>query len=291
MTVKPPDLKHVQKLVPDAKELKYLAKGGFKFVYTGKINGSKEAIKIVLIPEDDADDDIKIENIKRIEREIEIISKTKTHSLVKLGSIKPKESKIQEQTVYLYSEEFLQGEDLNKIIDKKEIISQQELKTLGKALIECIKEFKKETVIHRDINPRNIIRTNDSQRKFVLIDLGIAFYVAGTNLTQNPNAIPGTPPNIPPEFFESHFRDRIDFRSDLYNTGLTLYEYASHIHPFRSRAQHTTFHNIQNVTPDPLNVLRSDLDSSFCNLIDSWLKKKPMLREANIDKINEILNS
>lgn len=291
MSVDLPDLKEIQQLVPDAEDLEYLAKGGFKFVYAGKINGVKEAIKVVLIPEDEKDKDVKVENIKRIEREIEIISKTKTKSLVKLGSIKPTECIIGKQTFYLYSEEFLEGEDLEKIVDRKEFISQQELKTLGKALTDCLKEFKKYTVIHRDINPRNIIRTNDSQRKFVLIDLGIAFYTAGTNFTRNPHAIPGTVPNFPPEFFEPHFRDRLDYRADLYNTGLTLYEYATGIHPFKSREQYVTISNIQKITPKPLNDLRPDLEVEFCNLVDSLLKKKPMLREANLDKIDEILNS
>tara|TARA_R110002124_G_C8950160_1_gene513273 strand:- start:2269 stop:2511 length:243 start_codon:yes stop_codon:yes gene_type:complete len=78
-------------------------------------------------------------------------------------------------------------------------------------------------IVHRDIKPLNIIKTGKKGREFVLIDLGIAFYLSGTNFTRDSNKVPGSAPYLAPEFFKPNFRERMDFRSDLYNVGLTIY--------------------------------------------------------------------
>jgi len=289
--IKRPDLNDVKKAIPEAPNLKYLDSGGYKFVYEDIINGKKEAIKIVYIPDNPNDQQVREENVSRIEREIEIVNNTKTESLVKLGSIKKREEKIGGETFFIYSEEYLEGENLRDLIKKTYKPDESELKMLCLSLISCIEEFSasRNEIIHRDIKPKNIIKTGDASRQFVLFDLGIAFYTSGTNLTQNPHHVPGTRENIPPEFFDPSFRDRIDYRSDLYNAGLTIYEYATQKHPFRSKSEYVTLSNIQNIKPDPLIKLRPDLDPKFCTLIDSWLKKKPMLRQRNFDAIKNIL--
>jgi len=290
--IKKPPLDEVKKAIPEAPNLKYLDSGGYKFVYEDVINGEKEAIKIVFIPNNPNDKQVREENISRIEREIEIIKNTKSKTLVKLGSINKREETIDGETYFIYSEEYLQGENLRELIKKDYKPDEHELKTLCKCIISCIEEFSasRQEIIHRDIKPKNLIKTSDANRQFVLFDLGIAFYTSGTNLTLNPNHVPGTRENIPPEFFDPSFRDRIDYRSDLYNVGLTIYEYATLKHPFRSQSEYVTLSNIQRIKPEPLNKLRSDLEPEFCTLIDSWLKKKPMLRQRNFDAIKKVLN-
>lgn len=291
--IKPPDINDARNAVPEAHNLTFLIQGGFKSVYYDNINGKKEAIKLVRIPDDPSDPEIKTENLSRINREVDIIRRVKTDKLVKLGSIKPREEIINDETYFIYSEEFLDGENLNDIINKRYKPDQKELKELCKSLITCIIEFKNapEIIVHRDIKPLNVIKTLDQNRKFVLIDLGIAFYTAGTHLTPNPNQVPGTRENLAPEYFDSNFRERIDYRADLYNAGLTIYEFATGEHPFRNRDLYITLANIQSVSPKPLITLRPELDKNFCEMIDSWLKKKPLLRESRLDEITKVLNS
>ncbi len=286
-----PDFDLVKATLPDINDLKYLTKGGFKLVYTGTVEKQFQAIKFIYIPEDPNDPEVKEENLRRAKREVEILQKIKTKFLVKTGNLKPREVSIDGNTYYLYSEEYLKGENLTDLINKNYKPQQAELKELCSNLVSCISEFKNSSspIVHRDIKPLNIIRTNDPDRKFILFDLGIAFYTTGTNLTKNPQQVPGTVPYYAPEFFDNKFRDRLDFRADLYNTGLTVYEFATGSHPFRSGNQYTTLNNILNNTPDPIKTLRGDLDDLFSSLIDSWLKKKPMLRESNFQKINNII--
>ncbi|MEX0597703.1 MAG: protein kinase [Candidatus Paceibacterota bacterium] len=283
------DLDQIKSLLPNVQELTFFRKGGFKFVYKGKIKNNIEAIKFVYIPVDQNDKEVKEENLRRAKREVEIIKKTKSPFLVKLGKLTPIEQIIDDKTFYLYSEEFLNGDNLSELIKKGYNPTQKELKILCSCLLDCITEFKGSRVVHRDIKPLNIIKTKDRSRPFVLFDLGVAFYTAGTNLTKDPRRVPGTVPYYAPEYFDNKFRDRLDFRTDLYNIGLTIYEYSTRTHPFKSNDQYTTLSSIIHKTPEPIKSQRVDLEDSFCQLIDSWLKKKPMLRESNFDKIKEII--
>lgn len=118
----------------------------------------------------------------------------------------------------------------------------------------------------------------------MLLDLGLAFKSGGTNLTLDTRHIPGTIYYIAPEMLESGFRENLDYRADLYTIGLTLYEYASGINPFKNKddGQFNTMYKIKTENPAPLKNLRSDLSVNFCIIVDNLLKKLPALRPANI---------
>jgi serine/threonine-protein kinase len=142
-------------------------------------------------------------------------------------------------------------------------------------------------VIHRDIKPDNIIKTDDPVRPYVLLDLGIAFQIGGTRITRNSARIPGTLYYIAPEMLDQGFRQNLDYRADLYTVGLTLYEFASGDNPFAHSGdpQFTTLYRIKTQRPKPLRELRSDLPAEVCRLIDQLMRKLPALRPANLDQL------
>jgi serine/threonine protein kinase len=83
-----------------------------------------------------------------------------------------------------------------------------------------------------------------------------------------------------PEMFKPDYKDKMDFRCDLYSAGLTVYVLATGKHPFAPdplNAYHTVY-RILNVKPEKLHNLRPDLPMDFCALIDRMIKKKPALR-------------
>lgn len=287
------DIEKVKDALPSIKDITFVNDGGFKFVYHGLIENDKQAIKLVYIPKNDTDETVEEENLRRIFRELAVIDKTKTPSLVKLGNFAPIKKNIDGNTFYIYSEEFLEGNSLKSLIENKHRSDNQELIILCKCILYCIVEFKGKGIIHRDIKPANIIKTNDPKRQFVLLDLGLAFIQGDSHLTHNPAGVPGTEGYLSPEMLDSGFRDNLDYRSDLHSLGLTLYEYATGINPFRKKKdnQYSTLMNIKNNTPVKLNELRPDLNNYLCDLIDNWLKKKPMLRKSNLEIILTELGS
>ena len=160
--------------------------------------------------------------------------------------------------------------------------SEEELKTLLRALLEAIKEFWQYGIIHRDIKPCNIIRTGNAARPFVLLDLGIAFSRVDTPLTHG--WTPATYRYFAPEMANPSFRDSLDYRADLYTSALTVYEYAAKVHPLAKDFEDpiVTVSRAVRVPPASLKSVRQDLSDDFCDLIDKLLNKIPALRPGNI---------
>ncbi len=131
-----PDIKKIQKELPEITgNLKKIGEGGFKVVYKAHIGNLVEAVKLVLIPSEEDDELIREDNIQRLKREIKVLSQCKSPYLVKLGSIEPRECNIGGQTYIIYSEELLEGQDLQALIGSGQKIELSELLSLGKCLL------------------------------------------------------------------------------------------------------------------------------------------------------------
>ena len=268
--------------------------GGFKSVYAVVAGGKKEALKVLEIrkinapgAEPDLVDAFCKEQIARVRREVDALQKCRIPELVKLASIAPVEFEVNNESYIAYSEEFLEGQDLWKLINSHgQPPALDELVQLFRSLLKCIKELWRHGLVHRDIKPANVIKTADPTRPFVLLDLGIAWAVYETSLTAGPEGrMPlATYRYLAPEMMQPDFRERLDFRTDLYTTGMTVFEYAAGRHPLArdSDDMMQTISRALHQLPVPLKQYREDLPDSFCDLVDGLLKKKPALRPANL---------
>jgi len=288
-----PDINKLKEVL-NIESLSFIDQGRFKAVYKGHVWEKIEAIKVVYIPSN-IDEEDREELIGRVKREIETLDKCKSPEFVQLGSLPPESVYINNIEYIIYSEEFLDGVNLRTKIKQDHEPDIIELIKLTLCLLKAIKILKKNDLIHRDIKPGNTIKLKNPERPFVILDLGIAFKIHGTALTRNSMFRPGTLPYMAPEMFTPKFRETLDYRSDLYSAGVTIFEYASGVHPIRKKNddEYTTMYRIIKYKPPPLSTLRPDLPSSFCEIIDQLIKKLPALRPASIEmllrKIKEIL--
>ena len=282
-----PTIEQIVSVAPEASDLVEIGSGGFKVVYKATIDGQVEALKLAYIPSDPNDPSLRDENIKRIHREISILAKCNNPYLVKLGSVEPRPCTIGNHDYVLYSEEMIEGDSLRELIANNYQSSCEEIKELGLCLLQVVHDLATQKIIHRDIKPANVIKTAEAERPYMLLDLGIAFQLGGTQLTQDSLRIPGTLYYIAPEMLDPGFRQNLDYRADLYTIGLTLYEFASGTNPFAhvSDPQFTTLYRIKTEKPKPLHELRTDLPRALCQLIDQLMKKVPALRPANIKSL------
>lgn len=289
--MQPPKLtiKELAPLFPQFHGLHEIGSGGFKAVYKGDLDGSPEVLKVISIPAPNNPDDneqirFQEECVARVRREVAILARCKSPNLVKLASVPLHERVVSGYTYSIYSEEFLEGSDLWKLIRTKGSLPEEsEAKQLLRCLLLAIQEIWSMKYIHRDIKPANVIKTLDPSRPFVLIDLGIAFGLMESGLTVQ--GVPCTARYLAPEMGNPSFRLNLDYRSDLYTSALTVFEYASGQHPIA----HDSDDPIRTITralhqaPRPLRDLRPDYSQEFCSLIDQLLKKKPALRPAKLD--------
>lgn len=278
-------------IFPQFQGIHEIGSGGFKTVFKGSVQGDPEVLKVIGIPvPDDPNDDDQLrfqeECVARVKREVEILSRCQSPSMVRLASVPLGEHEINGFTYSIYSEEFLDGPDLWALVKAKgPLPDETEAKRLMRSLLEAIKEIWSMRFIHRDIKPANVIKLNNPDRPFVLIDLGIAFGLLETGLTLQ--GVPCTNRYLAPEMANPNFRASLDYRTDLYTIALTVFEYAAGQHPI-ARDSDDAIRTISRALHDPakpLRSLRADFSPEFCRLIDQLLKKKPALRPANFDRL------
>ena len=284
-----PDINLLKTVLDKIENLAFVAQGGVKAVYKGTYRGETEAIKVVCIPRDLNGEDLRDEIVGRVSREIEALRKIETPFIVRLGTFMPQLFKIGDYEYLIYSEEFLDGKSLRAKLQQNHKPDITELKTLAVSMFEAIRILKVHDLIHRDIKPDNIIALQDNARPFVILDLGIAFKLHGSALTRHPMYRPGTLPYMAPEMFNPRFRGTLDYRSDLYSAGVTIYEYAAGKHPIAKRGEddYTTMYRIVKVAPVSLSSHRPDLPPEFCQIIDQLIKKLPALRPSVIDALSK----
>lgn len=278
-------------LFPQFRGLVEIGSGGFKTVFKGDVHGVPEVLKVISIPQaNDPDDDeaqrFQDECLARVRREYGILERCESPFMVKLSSIPLGEHEIHGDVYSIYSEEFLDGSDLSKLIRAKSVLPDEtEAKLLMRCLLIAVKEIWSMRYIHRDIKPANVIKLNDAERPFVLIDLGIAFGLLETGLTLQ--GVPCTARYLAPEMGNPNFRGNLDYRTDLYTIALTVFEYAAGQHPIARDSDDPirTVTRALHQPAKPLHEFRTDFSIRFCKLIDQLLKKKPALRPANLDAL------
>jgi serine/threonine protein kinase len=275
-----PDASDLKILFPEYGEIEFIADGSFKAAYRVTSAEGTEALKVILVPDDDGSG-WREQFLARVEREIAILSKASTPFLVKLGSVAPRSETINGRDYLIYSEEFLPGPSVQETIKNEGPQEFDEVVSLAQCLMSAVAEIAELGHIHRDIKPANIVRTGIESRPYVLLDLGVAFKVDGTELTQPGGGAPGTALYMAPEMFKPDYKDVLDIRSDIYSAGLTIFEFATGKHPMTRTAErgyYATLYRLMNPTPRHLADLRGDFPTDFCDMIDRCNKRTPALR-------------
>ena len=291
MSFTPPPNEQIIAAFPTITALQQFDGGGFKIVYRAQIAGQNQIFKLVGLPVAGANADeqaYRRECTGRIRREIELLGRCTGAEIVRLGSLAPQVVSINGTEFVGYSEEFLAGPNLWKLLRARgPKPPESEARQLLAALLRAISELWAMRVIHRDIKPQNVIKLPDADRPFVLLDLGLAYGLLETGLTRDTQNIPGTARYLAPEMLRPGFRQNLDFRSDLYSAALTVFEYSAQLHPLAKTRDDLiqTLSRIAQQPPRSLKTERPDFSDGFCNTIDQMLKKKPALRPANLDRL------
>lgn len=271
--------------VANAKEI---GRGGQKIVFSCRIDGEDYAIKFIKCPdelenpEDEEGEEFEPEVITRAKREIDTMRLCTSEHMVKLGPIGLEFVEIDRQKLAYYTEELIEGTDLKVILDSKSTLPPDELVRLGLHVCDAIKCLWDIGKVHRDIKPGNIMQR--AEGGYVLLDAGLAFDVTGESLSGGFTV--GTRKYFSPEQFDySSRRSSLDFRSDMFSLGVTLYELATGVHPFytRGNSSETFFNNVTSEPPKPISELVGGFPEKLESVILRMLGKSPHLRYRKCD--------
>ncbi|HYI02288.1 serine/threonine-protein kinase PknK, partial [Hyalangium sp.] len=160
--------------------------------------------------------------------------------------------RIHERPVLLL--EKVQGESLSEVVGQPLELSR--FLTLASSLASTLAEVHSRNVIHKDIKPSNIILEPSGEGR--LIDFGVATLQKVEHLDAAPShLIEGTLAYMSPEQ-TGRMNRAVDYRTDFYSLGVTLYELLTGQRPFHGRDALEWFHAHmaqQPVPPHELNPL------------------------------------
>jgi len=166
------------------------------------------------------------EDLARYRREYEIAAGLEIE-----GAIKPLALEKFQNSLVLVLEDF-NGQDLKTLLGDRPF-TLVEILEIGAKLACILAEIHDAGLIHRDIKPSNIVYHRETGR-LKIIDFGSAIQPMQTaGPAHVPGAMVGTLPYISPEQ-TGRMNRPVDLRSDLYSTGVTLYELLTGSLPFES---------------------------------------------------------
>ena len=122
-------------------------------------------------------------------------------------------------------------------------------------------------MIHRDIKPANVMVTRDGVVK--IVDFGLAKLAGQTRVTKTGTTV-GTVAYMSPEQAQGK---GIDGRTDIWSTGVMLYELLTGQLPFRGDHEAAIVYSIINTEPEPLATHRTDLPEKLLRIVDKCLTK------------------
>lgn len=255
-----------KQLIARYKKVQKIKTCGQKIVYKAIDNNDNVvALKLVINSRD-----------TRILQEIEILKNLNLNNvprIIESGYVTDDDG--DEDALYII-EEFISGNSIREILDKGERFSLSKAFNLLYNLLAIEGELEKKDLLHRDINPNNIMISDEG--KIYLIDFGAAKDLNGTPITKTNMHGPFTPGYAPHEQI-SNQKFIQDVRTDLYQIGVTIYECCYGKNPFIEKNDDLLdiLNKSITITPDLLS-LEGDTKGLFAQLINMLIAKKPSQR-------------
>ncbi len=213
------DNKQINRLSGRYEIIEQIGVGGMSYVYKAFDSKKKKVVAIKILKEELAIDD---DFVKKFKSEALACKDIRQENVISAFDV------VDEGNMHYIVMEYIDGTTLNKYIKQKGKLSNEETISISLQVAKGIKAAHKKGIIHRDIKPQNIVINDNGIVK--ITDFGIARAITST--TKNISVI-GTVHYISPEQVRN---TKVDFRSDIYSFGCTMYEMITGEVPFEGDA-------------------------------------------------------
>jgi len=144
-------------------------------------------------------------------------------------------------------------------------------------------------LIHRDLKPSNImIEQREREQTAYVMDFGLAREIQTPALTMTGLVI-GTPSYMSPEQARGR-ADTIDFRTDIYSIGATLYEVITGRPPFQGASSTEVLMKVVGEEPVPPRKLEPSLPLDLQTIVLKCLEKNPDRRYTTARSLSDDLS-
>jgi eukaryotic-like serine/threonine-protein kinase len=253
-----------------------LGKGAMGVVYEGwdPIIARRVAIKTVRVP-DTQDDPETEEALARFRREAQAAGRLTHPNIVgvfdygEVGGI-----------AYIVME-YVDGPSVKSLVDKQERFAIADTMRIMTDLLNGLQFSHARGVVHRDIKPANVMLTSYGQAK--IADFGIA-RIESSSMTQAGTVL-GTPAYMSPEQFMGQV---VDARSDIYSSGVLLYQLLTGERPFEG-GMSAIMHKALNTDPPLPSQITVTCPTAFDGVVRKAMAKRPEDRFQSATEFLEAL--
>lgn len=227
----------------------------------------------------------KTANFKRFEREAQLCSQLDHPNICTIYDFND------EDGVFYIAMQYVEGKNVRQLVAGRPL----ELKSAVSIAIQvtdALAYAHSKNIIHRDIKAGNVMVTDSGQAK--ILDFGLAKLLedeqmetgGGSDITEL--GIPyGTATYAAPEQARG---ERADQRSDIFSTGVLLYEMLTGIWAFQGKTVVDVRHQVLYGTPKPVADLRKEpIPPELQAIIDKALQKEPKDRYQKISQMRDDL--
>ncbi len=240
-----------------------LGRGGMGAVYLARQTRPARRVAVkVMLPQFASNSQVYQEFLARFRREADVIARLEHVNIMPIY-----EYGEQDGLAYLVMP-YITGGSLRDMLAKRGKLPLAEVITYIDQAAAALDYAHAQGVIHRDLKPANFLLHADG--RLVLADFGIARILdTGATIFQtltSTGSVIGTPEYMAPEMARG---ESIDYRADIYELGIVLFQLLSGHAPFTGNTPYAVaVKHIQ----DPLPLLHP-LDSSIPSAVDAVIQK------------------
>ncbi len=266
------------------KIIKLLGRGGMGEVYLAShmLLHREIALKIMT-------NEVAVNNpvyAKRFIREAKLANRIDSENFISVYDVG---KEVNTNTLYI-AMEYVHGRNVSEIIKTDGPFKEKDILNIALKVTEVLIILERENIVHRDIKPSNIMISSSDVVK--LADFGIAKSGnKGENeltLTQG-NLVFGTPNYASPEQCRSSHN--VDFRSDIYSLGATMFHMASGQPPYDGTTAMETVIKVLNEEHKDLSKIADGFSANFILLINDMLNRDPDKRPQNAEMLKMRIES
>jgi eukaryotic-like serine/threonine-protein kinase len=156
---------------------------------------------------------------------------------------------------------------------------------LGIEAASALEHAHQSGIVHRDIKPANLLI--DATGRLWITDFGLALFASDPGLTRTGDMV-GTLRYMSPEQAAGRM-GQVDYRTDVYSLGITLYELLARQPAFQSNDRVSLIRQIDQAVPKPLTSFDNDIPTELITIIGKAIEKEPADRYRTAGEFAEDL--
>ena len=260
--------------MPDIIDGKYrvireIGSGGMAHVYRAINMSSRKVVAVKMLKEEYLND---TEFLRRFDREARASLELSHDNIVRAYGVG------EDNGVPYIVLEYVEGKTLKELIEESPNghLSVQQSIGICSQILDALSYAHAHGIIHRDVKPQNVIVTNRGKAK--LADFGIAREVTASTVTFSGKNVIGSVHYISPEQAKGLPATE---ESDIYSTGISLYEMLTGTVPFIGDTTVSTALMHLSNQPEPPRDLNPSIPPALNDIVLRALEKEPDMRYAS----------